>query len=212
MYSTIVKPGEANDLIVVQNQGNDLLVVQNQDNDFLVVPGEKPDDLSVVSTSQTVSVHFSKFSTIPEFFETEDLGVHPPKMCNTCKKCPDCKFRNSSLSRDEAEVVAKQESLMTHNKTEKKIEVQYAWNENLHIAFQKSVEKKLIKQNELEAYNAEIKKKIDKGYLVKLEKDDLQDYKGPISYVSHHPVYKDSKTTPVRPVTNTSLKNNRYGI
>ena len=168
-----------------------------------------------------VSVHFSVLSTMPEFFETEDLGVQPPKLCNTCKKCPDCKFRNSSLSRDEAEVVAKQESLMSHNTTEKKIEVQYAWNENLHllranktqaIGFQKSVERKLIKQDELDSYNAEIKKNIENGYLVKLGAEDLENYKGPISYVSHHPVYKASKTTPIRPVTNTSLKNNTCGI
>ena len=33
-----------------------------------------------------------------------------------------------------------------------------------------------------------------------------------MSYVSHHPVYKESKTTPVRPVTNSSLKNRTCGL
>ena len=167
-------------------------------------------------TQATVSVHLSVLSTIPEFFESEDLGVHPPKLCGSCRKCPDCKFRNSSLSRDEAEVVSKQESLMMLNETEHKFEVQYAWNQNVNklkdnqgqaVSFQKSVEKKLLKQGELSAYNAELQKNIDKGYLVKLGEEDLLKYMGPVSYVSHHPVYKASKTTPIRPVTNTSLKN-----
>ena len=147
-------------------------------NSVMVNKGGGYDYVSEVTddTNPPVSIHFSVLSTIPEFFESEDLGVHPPKLCSTCTKCPDCKFRNSSLSRDEAEVVAKQESLMHLNEAEKKIEVKYAWNENLHclgdnmkqaISFQKSVERKLLKQGELDPYNAELQKNIAKGFLKK---------------------------------------------
>ena len=101
-------------------------------------------------------------------------------------------------SGEEAEVVSKQESLLNLNADANKLEVTYAWNENVTklkdnksqaISFQKSVERKLTKQGDLQAYNDEIQKNIDKGYLVKLGKEDLEDYEGPIYYVSHHPVY-----------------------
>ena len=56
-----------------------------------------------------------------------------------------------------------------------------------------------------EAYNMELRKFIDRGAITKLSQDELENYKGPISYVSHHGVLKqDSTTTPLRIVTNTS--------
>ena len=75
-----------------------------------------------------------------------------------------------------------------------------------------SVEKKLLKENDLELYNEELRKVIEKGHLSKMSKEELETYNGPISYVSHHPVYKDSKTTPVRLATNSSLKNKTCGF
>ncbi len=59
----------------------------------------------------------------------------------------------------------------------------------------------------MEFYNKELEKAISLGYLVELDEHKLESYQGPVSYVSHFPVYKpDSKSTPVRVVTNTSLK------
>ena len=75
------------------------------------------------------------------------------------------------------------------------------------------MEKKLIKDEKLEAYNEELQKAVDKGYMVELDKADLIDYEGPVSYVTHFPVYKPgSKSTPVRAVTNTSLVNRTYNL
>ena len=43
--------------------------------------------------------------------------------------------------------------------------------------------------------------------------DELESSKAmPQSYISHHAVYKDSKSTPVRMVTNSSLRNKTCGL
>ena len=47
----------------------------------------------------------------------------------------------------------------------------------------------------------------------KLTQEEMNDYNGPVSFVTHHGVLKpDSVTTPLRVVTNTSLKNRNTGI
>ena len=118
-------------------------------------------------------------------------------------------------------VVEKQESLLTLDKTKKSIETSYAWTENVHelrdnlgqaISFQRTIEKKLIRDDELDLYNDEIKKVIRKNHLRKMSEEEIRNYRGPVSYVSHFPVYKDSKTTPIRVATNSSLKNRSCGL
>ena len=43
--------------------------------------------------------------------------------------------------------------------------------------------------------------------MVKLSKEELESWQGPINYISHHGVEQDSITTPLRIVSNSSLKN-----
>ena len=65
----------------------------------------------------------------------------------------------------------------------------------------------------LEAYNSELRKFIDRGAIVPLTQEEIDAYDGPVSYVAHHDVHKpDSSTTPLRVVTNTSLKNANAGL
>ena len=56
-------------------------------------------------------------------------------------------------------------------------------------------------------YNQEFKKYLDRGAALMLSQEELDSYKGPITYISHHVVEKDSVTTPLRIVSNSSLKN-----
>ena len=112
--------------------------------------------------------------------------------------------------------MAKQETLMKVIDETQRIEVTYAWTpdvlklkENIGqaITVQRSVERRLIKKGELDLYNQELQKALDTGVLVRLGPKDLE-YPGPVSYVTHHPVYKQgSKTTPIRIVSNSSFKN-----
>ena len=160
---------------------------------------------------------------IPEFFEAEEMGVRAPKACKRCLGCKDCSFRGEMISRDNARVVRRLEDLMEYDADSRKVTVSYPWTEDIRkltdnigqaIAFQKSCEKRLLRDPVLlEAYNAELRKAIDRGAIVRLTERELQEYDGPISYVAHHDVHKpDSTTTPLRVVTNTSLRNVNAGL
>ena len=70
----------------------------------------------------------------------------------------------------------------------------------------------MIRDGEIELYNNELRKVVDKGHLAKLSDEEIENHDGPMSYISHHPVYKESKSTPIRIVTNTSLKNKTSGL
>ena len=48
---------------------------------------------------------------------------------------------------------------------------------------------------------------MDRGGVVRLSKAELDEWKGPQNYISHHGVEKPSATTPLRVVTNSSLNN-----
>ena len=49
---------------------------------------------------------------------------------------------------------------------------------------------------------------MDRGTIRRLTDQEIEDYCGPVSYVTHLPVHKpDSTTTPLRIVTNTSFVN-----
>ena len=64
----------------------------------------------------------------------------------------------------------------------------------------------------LEAYNTAMKKYLDCSTFVVLGKQEMDDYKGPVQYITHHGVLKDSATTPLRVVTNSSFKNGKYSL
>ena len=160
---------------------------------------------------------------IPEFFEAEELGVAPPRSCKRCRGCKDCSYRSVMISREKELVVRRVEDLMEYDAESKRVSVSYPWTEDVTkltdnlgqaIAFQSSVERKLLKDNTLKnAYNSELRKFLDRGAITKMSQEEIASYTGPVSYVSHHGVHKpDSTTTPLRIVTNTSLKNGNCGM
>ena len=127
------------------------------------------------------------------------------------------------LSREKDAVVRRVEDSIQYDAEAHKVSVSYPWTEDVKkltdnigqaIAFQSSIERKLLKDKGLmDAYNLELKKFIDRGAIVKLSQQELDEYSGPVSYVSHHGVHKpDSVTTPLRIVTNSSLKNSNCGL
>ena len=64
----------------------------------------------------------------------------------------------------------------------------------------------------LEAYHVEIQKYIDRGTFVRLDASEMSDYTGAVNYITHHGVLKDSASTPLRVVTNSSKKNGKYSL
>ena len=69
-----------------------------------------------------------------------------------------------------------------------------------------STEKRLSKnKKQAEIYQQQIQDMIDRDVARKLTQEELQKYKGPAHYTSHHKVLKaDSKSTPVRIVFKSS--------
>ena len=69
------------------------------------------------------------------------------------------------------------------------------------------VEKGLIRDGLHEAYNEQIKSQLERGVAVKLSEEEMASWSGPCQYITHHAVLKDSVTTPVRVVSNSSFNN-----
>ena len=81
------------------------------------------------------------------------------------------------------------------------------------VSMAQSQERRLKRNSQLNAYNAKLKKSLDRGCAKELTKTEVEDWKGTINYVSHHGVEKpESTTTPLRIVTNSSLNSMDSGI
>ena len=134
--------------------------------------GDAVNTVSVMSCNRSVSVASLQ---IPEFFEAEEMGVAVNKACKRCRGCKDCSFRGLMVSREKEQVVKRMEDLIKYDEVKQKVSVSYPWTEdvcklsdNIHqaIAFQKSFERKLIKdQRLLDAYNNELRKAMERGPL-----------------------------------------------
>ena len=58
----------------------------------------------------------------------------------------------------------------------------------------------------IEAYNNQFEDMLARGVLEEIPQKELEDYSGPVNYVTHHVVFKpDSQSTPVRLVVNPSM-------
>ena len=155
---------------------------------------------------------------LPEFFEAEEIGVAPARSCRKCRGCQECSYRGVMVSREREMVVRRIEDQMKYNEDTKRITVAYPWTEdvvkltdnvNQVVRAQRGVETRLLRDPAMmEFYNSELQKFIDRGAIRKLSQEELDGYNGPVSYVTHHPVFKpDSTTTPLRIVTNSSFMN-----
>ena len=95
--------------------------------------------------------------------------------------------------------------------TDRRIQVKYIFKKNpsclpnnreTAVRIAASQERKLTKSGNIEYYHSEIKKYIDRGAVVKLSKEEIENWAGPTNYISHHGVER-----PLRIVTNSSLDN-----
>ena len=182
------------------------------------VPGDK--NLQVMMCNRAVAT-----LKIPEFFEAEEMGISAVKACKRCRGCRDCSYRGMMISREEEEVVKRVEESIKYDEKNQRVSVSYPWTEDVckltdnvkqAIGCQKSLEDRLSKNGEMKFYNEELKKFWDRGAIVNLSREEIESYEatgGPVNYVSHHGVHNPgSATTPLRVVTNSSLKNKNANL
>ena len=86
-------------------------------------------------------------------------------------------------------------------------------NRSQVIAIETKVQERLVRDGLLETYNDVVQEYIDRGVFKKLSQEEMDDWEGPVNYVTHHGVDKpDSLTTALRVVCNSSLNNNGRGV
>ena len=89
---------------------------------------------------------------------------------------------------------------------------QFKDNQGQARACAESLERRLIKNNTIEGYNIEFEGYVERGVFKELSKDEMENWTGPVNYISHHGVPKPSSvSTALRVVSNSSLKNTQSG-
>lgn len=161
-------------------------------------------------------------ATIPKDFNLiEDLGVEPPRRCNQCRKCKDCSFRGMVQSEKEADEYRLMEEGVSYCQNTGKFHVTYPFlgdpsllrdNIGQVIKIGQREEILLEKEGKTELANQVFGKLIEVGAVRLLSQIEQDTWTGPKHYVSIQHVLADSPTTPLRLVTNSSLKDPKTGF
>ena len=162
----------------------------------------------------------AKIQVIPEsfhidFWEAENMGVLPAPRCDRCIACHEtgtCSDRNKLLNEKqlaELDVITEKTQLKDGHiwcdYPYKKDPACLPFNRGAALKVEEKVERDLMRDGLIEVYNEQVQSMLDRGTAVKLSKQEIDDWAGPAHYITHHPVLKDSVTTPVRLVSNSSF-------
>ena len=149
-------------------------------------------------------------------FTADDLGIKIPPRCGRCKSCKECRFETYELSRVEQHELSVIRENLKLDPINQRITTQYPYktdpailkdNREQAIGLMKSLEKRLRKRNYGEKFNEQIAEFISRNVLVEITKKEMEEYEGPVCYVSTNFVEKpDSKSTPIRLTINSSLQ------
>ena len=75
------------------------------------------------------------------------------------------------------------------------------------LACQKKQEARQIKNGSHSKYVEQFQDMVSRKVVSPVLEEELNSYVGPVNYITHHEVYKESNTTPVRLVSNSSFPN-----
>ena len=158
----------------------------------------------------------------PEFWESDSMGILPPRKCIRCKQCAlkgDCSEGHLVLTlKEEAELNLIRDNIKI---IDGQVHVAYPFIKNPNclsnnrpvvIKIAQRLWQSLKRDGLLETYNEEIEKYLQRGTFVELSQEEIDSYEGPHQYIVHHAVLKDSKTTPCRVVTNSSFNNGGHSL
>ena len=152
-----------------------------------------------------------------DFFEKDLMGVTSSRVCERCLTC----LESGTCSEHVQQRTRKEQAELDLIKGNMEIRAGEVWckypfvkdpsflpnNRGSAIKVAEKVRKDLKRDSMLEAYDVQIKQILDRNAAVKLTKQEKAEWDGPFQYITHHPVLKDSVTTPVRMVTNSSFNN-----
>ena len=169
---------------------------------------------------QHATVHLTTRVNIENFFDTEALGVQCTPKRGSCR-CGQCPIGGKSYTLKEERELRLIEEGLEHK--EDHWVAQYPWIkdpkqllDNKGFASQrlKATEKRLKEdEKRLKMYAEQIDDMIERGVARKLTKEELDEYTGPVHYLSHHEVMKpESTSTPCRIVFNSSAKCNGHSL
>eukprot|EP00794_Sanderia_malayensis_P021204 gene21204-23286_t len=161
-----------------------------------------------------IVVHHVKGIKIEDFYSTEAMGVQCYAKCGGCK-CGSCPTGGKDYTlKEERELSLIDKGLKYENEH---WVAKYPWikdpyslpdNKQAVFGMLKSTERQLSKNKDhAEMYQQHIDDMIQRKVARKLCPSELEEYKGPTYYISHHEVLKpDSQSTPCRIVFNSSAK------
>ncbi|XP_037773212.1 uncharacterized protein LOC119568872 [Penaeus monodon] len=167
-------------------------------------------DLKQINIESTDSLK----TKLDKFFAMGEMGTKCKPQCIKCM-CRGCPEPNCISLKEERELALIEEGLL-YNEEQKCWLVKYPWlrdpmhlKDNIKVANArlKTTENRLKKLGNEYAmkYQREIEDMIDRGVARKLNKEEIQEYKGPVHYIHHHEVLKpESNSTPIRIVFNSS--------
>ena len=180
-------------------------------NQVMFTMKEKPNRMSLKTIKNEV------FS----FPECEELGVDQPRRCGGCTTCIRCSSTAVALTRREQEELTMIEENIELDQENKQVTFHYPLikdpkqlidNGSSALARARRLEKKLISQEKIEAYNQEMQNFVDRGIFVELSREEMDEWPRqgkPVNYISHQGVENPkSATTKLRVVSNSSLVNN----
>lgn len=153
---------------------------------------------------------------VAPFIEGEQLGLEVLPKCGACKcgKCPTVGHTYSFQEQQELDVIR---SNLIYDKEGQRWVTKYPWiedpstlpdNYGSALATLRNTEKRLKKDPEwAKIYDSQIQDMIDRNVARKLSKKEMEEWTGPLFYISHLAVENPkSKSTPVRIVFNSSQK------
>ena len=177
------------------------------------------EDVSSIMHCAHASVNRLSVKPVYEYFESDSLGIQPPRRCGNCRNCKDCSFRGQMLSQKEQYEYQVIESKIKYESATQTFVVSYPFtadpsvlpdNKMQVIKIAEREEKRLLKSDLLDIFNEEFNKLINYGALQELSTQELDLWDGPKHYVSlQHVIKEDSVTTPLRIVTNSSLSDRK---
>lgn len=173
-------------------------------------------DLNSCRGAKSLLVRTREIKTC-DFLSADALGVDIPKRCRVCVSCKECNFKSHQLTWKENLELTAIESGLELDTIKKVWTAEYPLekdanllkdNRNQVMSCMLSLEKRLKKVGQIEAFNQQFCEAVDRGVFRKLSQAEMKSYQGPVNYVSIVEAYKPGPhvTTPIRLCMNSSLK------